>query len=62
MGRAPLLARYNARPAWLGLAHRKLDAAVLAAYGWPADAGDEEILERLLALNRARAGEVIRGK
>src|SRR5450756_110613 len=25
---------YNARPAWLDLAHRKLDAAVFAAYGW----------------------------
>ncbi len=25
---------YNARPTWLDLLHRKLDAAVLAAYGW----------------------------
>ena len=25
---------YNERPAWLDLAHRKLDAAVAAAYGW----------------------------
>ncbi|MCX6033316.1 MAG: hypothetical protein NT169_29045 [Chloroflexi bacterium] len=30
-------------------------AAVLDAYGWPHDASDEELLERLLALNRARA-------
>ena len=37
-------------------AHRRLDAAVFAAYGWPADLGDEQILERLLALNLARAG------
>jgi len=44
---------YNARPAWLDLAHRKLDAAVFAAYGWPPDLGDESILERLLALNLA---------
>jgi hypothetical protein len=29
---------------------------VFAAYGWPADLSDEEILERLLALNLARAG------
>jgi len=29
---------------------------VLAAYGWPADIADEEILARLLALNLARAG------
>ena len=25
---------YNERPAWLDLAHKKLDAAVAAAYGW----------------------------
>ena len=47
---------YNARPAWLDLAHRALDAAVLAAYGWPRDLTDDEILARLLALNLARAG------
>jgi len=47
---------YNQRPTWLDLAHRKLDEAVFAAYGWPADLSDEEILERLLALNLARAG------
>jgi hypothetical protein len=51
---------YNQRPAWLEQAHAALDAAVAAAYGWAADAPampDEEILARLLALNRARAGE-----
>ncbi len=36
--------------------HRALDAAVLRAYGWPPDLDDEAILERLLALNAARAG------
>ena len=41
---------YNARPTWLDLAHKKLDAAVFAAYGWPSELGDEEILERLLGL------------
>ncbi|MBN1452652.1 MAG: class I SAM-dependent DNA methyltransferase [Anaerolineales bacterium] len=46
---------YNARPTWLELAHKKLDEAVFAAYGWPSDLSDEEILERLLALNLARA-------
>ena len=46
---------YNERPAWLDLAHRQLDAAVAAAYGWPAGLSDEGILERLLALNLARA-------
>jgi type II restriction/modification system DNA methylase subunit YeeA len=51
---------YNARPVWLDLAHRALDAAVLAAYGWPTNLSDGEILERLLALNlerTRRAGE-----
>ena len=47
---------YNARPTWLDNAHRKLDAAVCAAYGWPADLPDDEILGRLLALNLARVG------
>ncbi len=46
---------YNARPTWLDLAHKKLDSAVFAAYGWPADLTDEQILERLLALNLERA-------
>jgi hypothetical protein len=46
---------YNERPAWLDLAHNKLDAAVAAAYRWPADLSDEQILERLLALNLERA-------
>ncbi len=48
---------YNERPAWLDLAHKKLDAAVAAAYGWPANLTDEKILENLLALNLARAAE-----
>jgi hypothetical protein len=46
---------YNARPAWLADAHRKLDEAVFAAYGWTAALPDAEILERLLALNHERA-------
>ena len=48
---------YNERPAWLDFAHQKLDAAVAAAYGWPPDLSDEQILEKLLALNLARAAE-----
>jgi type II restriction/modification system DNA methylase subunit YeeA len=47
---------YNERPTWLDLAHRKLDYAVLDAYGWPHDLSDDEILARLLALNLERAG------
>jgi len=46
---------YNERPAWLDHLHKRLDAAVAAAYGWPADLSDEEILERLFALNQERA-------
>ena len=45
------------RCAWLENAHRKLDEAVFAAYGWPAVLTDQQILERLLALNQARASE-----
>jgi hypothetical protein len=37
--------------------HAKLDAAVLDAYGWHQDISDEEILERLVALNAERAEE-----
>jgi len=48
---------YNERPAWLDLAHKKLDAAVAAAYGFPADLADEDILSRLLVLNLERAAE-----
>ena len=42
---------------WLVNAHDKLNAAVAAAYGWPADIGDEQVLERLLALNLERYEE-----
>ncbi|MGR0185420.1 class I SAM-dependent DNA methyltransferase [Azospirillum aestuarii] len=49
---------YNERPAWLVNAHRKLDEAVAAAYGWPADLSDEDVLSRLLALNLARSSPV----
>jgi hypothetical protein len=48
---------YNERPAWLADVHARLDAAVAAAYGWPADLPDEAILERLLELNRQRSVE-----
>ena len=50
---------YNQRPTWLELAHKRLDEAVLDAYGWPHDLPDEEILERLLALNLERAGATV---
>jgi type II restriction/modification system DNA methylase subunit YeeA len=49
---------YNAMPAWLQNAHRELDQAVAAAYGWDdytPEMPDEEILRRLLDLNRSRS-------
>lgn len=51
---------YNARPAWLENAHRALDEAVAAAYGWEEDFNsgkltDDEILKRLFELNQERA-------
>jgi type II restriction/modification system DNA methylase subunit YeeA len=46
---------YNQRPAWLVNAHRDLDAAVAAAYGWPADISDDDALAKLFALNQERA-------
>jgi hypothetical protein len=48
---------YNQRPQWLSDAHRDLDAAVAAAYGWPADISEEDALAKLLELNLARAGK-----
>jgi type II restriction/modification system DNA methylase subunit YeeA len=47
---------YNQRPAWLDNIHKELDAAVAAAYGWPVDLSDDEILACLFELNQARAG------
>ena len=50
---------YNTRGkpegAWLDSLHRKLDDAVAAAYGWPTDLSDDDILARLLELNLERA-------
>lgn len=51
---------YNERPAWLDNAHKALDVAVAAAYGWTDythDMPDDEILRRLLALNLGREHE-----
>jgi hypothetical protein len=46
---------YNQRPTWLDIAHRKLDEAVFAAYGWDPGMSDEDLLAALLALNLERA-------
>ena len=45
------------RHTWLVNVHERLDAAVAAAYGWDADLSDEQVLERLLALNLERYEE-----
>ena len=44
---------YNARPRWLADAHAALDTAVAAAYGWPADVSNDEVLRDLLDRNLA---------
>lgn len=41
--------------------HDQIDAAVAEAYGWSADLSDDEILHRLVALNRERAAEEANG-
>lgn len=41
--------------------HDAIDALVAQAYGWEADLADEEILTRLVALNKVRAAEETKG-
>ena len=41
--------------------HDQIDAAVAEAYGWPVDLSDEDVLFRLVALNKERAEEEVRG-
>ena len=50
---------YNARPEWLAEAHRRLDEAVFAAYGWLPTLTDDQILTYLLQLNLARPLEAV---
>ena len=45
---------YNEKPQWLLDIHARLDAAVLAAYGWSADLAAHDLVGQLLALNLAR--------
>jgi len=47
---------YNDRPQWLADVHEVLDAAVAAAYGWPADISDDDALQELLSLNSESRG------
>jgi hypothetical protein len=41
--------------------HRQIDVAVSNAYGWPADIAQDQLIERLVDLNRERASEERRG-
>jgi hypothetical protein len=50
-----------ARIAIIAKLHDDLDAAVAAAYGWPADLAPSDIVTRLVALNTARAAEEATG-
>ena len=51
----------RARAAIILELHRRLDAAVAAAYGWEASLAPAEIVARLVALNAARAAEEAAG-
>jgi hypothetical protein len=42
--------------------HDDLDAAVFEAYGWPVTLTDQQILEKLVALNAERAAEEAKGR
>lgn len=46
----------------LRMLHDRLDEAVAAAYGWPADLPDAEIVARVVALNAERRAEEADGK
>jgi hypothetical protein len=47
---------YNQKPEWLQQAHRRLDEAVFAAYGWDPGMNDDDLLAALLKMNLERAG------
>ncbi|MBY0362234.1 MAG: class I SAM-dependent DNA methyltransferase [Phreatobacter sp.] len=41
--------------------HDRIDAEVIAAYGWPAELNEDDVLDRLVELNRTRAAEEAQG-
>jgi hypothetical protein len=57
LARRTLTNLYNSPPTWLSQAHERLDRAVHAAYVWPHPLADDEVLARLLEMNRARGAE-----
>ena len=61
LARRTLTALYNEGPDWLAEAHRTLDAAVAAAYGWAADISGEDALSNLLQLNLSRPHLIMSG-
>jgi hypothetical protein len=44
---------------WLDLAHRRLDISVAAAYEWPLDLTDAEVLAALGSLHQQRSGAAL---
>ena len=50
---------YNQRPTWLAQAHARLDDTVAAAYGWPPEIAEDEVLNALLRLNQRRAENAV---
>ena len=40
---------YNHEPEWLQQAHRRLDGAIFAAYGWDTAMSDDDLLAALLS-------------
>jgi hypothetical protein len=57
LARRTLTSLYNEPPDWLVGAHRALDEAVAAAYGWPMTITDEDALSKLLEMNLRRASQ-----
>lgn len=45
--------------AWLDAAHRQLDVAVAAAYGWSPDLSNDQILAALGSLHQTRQGAAV---
>ena len=54
--------RMRGRVDLLAELHRRIDAAVAEAYGWPIDLSDAEIVHRLVSLNAERHADEKRGR
>lgn len=61
--RSPTIGRHScSSQTWGFQYHDIIDAAVAEAYGWPDNLTDQEILERLVSLNKRRAAEEAEGE